>query len=91
MIGLIDEVIKDIEKILKPILQKNQYDVVSLVPKVQKDHAQDAQVDVIDSSISEEKVSDKRMYDEKDKEEDEVVKESKVEDTQKPPIQPVGY
>lgn len=76
MIGLTDEVVKDTEKIIKTILQKNQYDVVSFSLVSQEEQPKDDHVDG-SALMKEDDVNDKQGDDNVD------------EDTQNPLDQPM--
>ncbi|XP_059068609.1 uncharacterized protein LOC131859095 [Cryptomeria japonica] len=71
VIGEIDEVVKDIDKILKPILKKNQYDIVSSVSEVKKVQSKVDHIEVNVSSAPEEKGVDVQKEDVMDKGEEE--------------------
>lgn len=84
MTGETNVVVKDTKRILKPILEKSKYDVVSFVLEVQKVQSRVDQVEVNVSSIPEEEGVDKDKEEELNKGEKEIEKEDRVEDTQNP-------
>lgn len=87
MIGLTDEVVKDTKKILKLILERNQYVVVSSAPTSQEEQPKDDHAD--ESALIKEDDVQNKQGDELEKGEKETGDDNVNEDTHNPLDQPL--